>query len=265
MTRRVLWVGVVLALLLAACGGGGQPTARSSRVTGAALPTATDLPPTPTALPTSTPTPRPTPTATRPAPTRPAATPLPALGNTVYDPTGRCRLDLPAPFVERTPGSGYFPASDRSGFVGLDAHALAGGTRSRDDVVNAALRGVHALVVDYGQSAANWQGDTLRVAFTGGLLNLNGQGTVYFRQFGDTICQLTFFVLDIAPQAREKVLDPLIASLQLVDPAQPRPGGLPVTPPLGTPSPTVPVRQPGGVQPVGPAVFALLETAPEPW
>lgn len=222
-------------------------TPTASRATTTTAPTSTRVAP-PTASQAVSPTSGPT--ATVVAGSRP-----------VYEPTGRCRTDLPPFFIEEKPDGGYYPAADRSGFAALDAHDLSAG-QDYDPAVRAALGVVRSLVADYAQTAAVQVGDVLTVRFTGGINGLNGHGTVQFRRFGTTLCQITVFLLDYTGAQDAPLVSALTGRLAPVDPAvlrPPLPMPVPVPP---APAPVIPDVTP---TPTGDPVtraLALIEAVP---
>lgn len=184
----------------------------------------------PAAAPPATPSPTRAATPPRPTPTAVAGS------KPVYDPTGRCRTDLPPFFTEEKPDGGYYPAVDRSGFAALDAHDVPVGA-GYDEAAAFALEVVRSLVADYAQTASKQVGEALVVTFTGGVYGLNGHGTVEFRQFGATLCQVTLFVLDYTGVDAGPLVTAFAGRLGPVDPTTPRP--VPTAPltPLAPPTP----------------------------
>lgn len=278
---RATAVLITLALLVSACanparsgptapaGGALDPSRGSATVLAGVSASDGSAAPTPSGTAASTATVpaaplRRTPPSTRGA-TPPRPTPAAIAGSKpVYDPTGRCRSDLPPFFTEEKPDGGYYPAVDRSGFAALDAHDLPDGT-GYDEAVAYALDVIHSLVRDYAQTASTRAGEALVVTFTGGVNGLNGHGTVEFRRFGTTLCQVTLFVLDYTGVDAKPLVTAFAGRLELVDPTVPRPAP---TAPFSPPAPPTPLPIPSTVTPAtqGDATMralALIAAVPE--
>lgn len=224
-----------------------QPSAPGSGVSVAPTPAGTA--PSTTRTPTAPP-----PGARAPASVASAPSPTPtaiAGSKPVYDPTGRCRTDLPPFFMEEKPDGGYYPAADRSGFAALDAHDLTA-EGGYDVAVGYALDVVHSLVADYSQTASAQVGEALVVTFTGGVNGLNGHGTVEFRRFDATLCQVTLFVLDYTGVDSSPLVTAFAGRLGPVDPAAPRP-----VPSAPAPAPVLPTSIP-----IVPTVTPVLQGDP---
>lgn len=230
-------------------GGSVAPTPGSTKPTTSSKPAAPP-PGTPSPMRGATP-PRPTPTAI-------------AGSKPVYDPTGRCRSDLPPFFTEEKPDGGYYPAVDRSGFAALDAHDVPADT-GYEEAVAYALDVVHSLVADYAQTASTQVGEALVVTFTGGVNGLNGHGTVEFRRFGATLCQITLFVLDYTGVDASPLVTAFAGRVGPVDPTAPRPvPSAPLSPPtLPTPIPIPPTVTPVVQGDPSARAVALIAAVPE--
>ncbi|CAA9550095.1 MAG: hypothetical protein AVDCRST_MAG18-244 [uncultured Thermomicrobiales bacterium] len=186
-----------------------------------APPTVTPPAPMATVVPTATATIAPTtiPTTVPPAPTVPSSLaptatllvpPTGAPATTATEPRGLCTLTLPVDFVA-TGGGAY---TDANGRVTV---TLAGLTAEPDDTLDdVALPYVgtaSATIADYRQAQATKGADSLRIDFTGRLAQ-PGTGTLFLRQFGTTVCALSFFVAGGAEIAYEPTLAQLLASLR---------------------------------------------------
>lgn len=278
---RATTLVITLALLVSACANPGRPPATApagtplttEQGTAAAEASATgsswSVAPTPAGTATPTGSKPAAPPPGTPSPTR-GATPLSATptaiagSKPVYDPTGRCRTDLPPFFAEEKPDGGYYPAVDRSGFAALDAHDLPGGA-GYDEAVAYALDVVRSLVADYAQTASTQVGEGLLVTFTGGVNGLNGHGTVEFRRFDATLCQVTLFILDYTGVDASPLVTAFAGRLGPVDPTAPRPvPSAPLPPPaLPTQIPTPPMVTPVPQGDPTMRAVALIAAVPE--
>ena len=179
-----------------------------------ALPTATTVPPTSTPVPptatstppSSTPTAPPTlaPTATLPPP------PTSASSTTATDPQGLCSITLPTGFT----------ATNGDVFTGLGGRAtialtalVAEPDATLDDVALPYISTATAAIADYQQSRVVKGTDSLRIDFAGRLTQ-PGTGTFYLKQFGTTVCALSFFVVQGTEISYEQTLTQLLASLR---------------------------------------------------
>ena len=198
------------------------PTATIAPPTATTVPpTSTPVPPTATTLPTATATLAPTATSTPPPPTptapptlAPTATlpppPPSAPSTTATDPQGLCSITLPTGFT----------ATDGDVFTGLGGRAtialtalVAEPDATLDDVALPYISTATAAIADYQQSRAVKGTDSLRIDFAGRLTQ-PGTGTFYLKQFGTTVCALSFFVVQGTEINYEQTLTQLLASLR---------------------------------------------------
>ena len=225
------------AVALAAIPATAPPATATPAPTGTApLPIST---PSPTASPAPSATATPAPTDT-PAPTAPARqvppTATPARP-TVLDPDGQCQLALPAGFTEETPGGGYFPAIDRSGFAALDSPDTRNGAISFDTAAQIVITTMKSALQNYQQTDLNKGQGTIQVQFTANSEGRAGRGTIYFRQFGNTVCAATFYLLQGSALPYDATLQGLTTSLRAVTNPRPRPTPTPTPQPTPTPTP----------------------------
>ena len=168
------------------------------------MPTATPLP---TAILATTVTPPP---ATAIPPTLAPVAPTPPAGSSATDAQGRCAITLPAGFAAT--GGGAFSGADGQAFITLtplDARA----SDTLDDVALPFVSTFTAAIGDYQQTAVARGEDDLRLDFTGQTV-APGRGTIYLRQFGGTVCALTFFVVQGGEIGYEQTVNALVASLR---------------------------------------------------
>ncbi|MBW3656590.1 MAG: hypothetical protein KY444_10830 [Gemmatimonadetes bacterium] len=149
---------------------------------------------------------------------------------------GPCAATLPAGFAEDAPGSGYYPARNRSGFAAVDAPDTAGGGVALPDAAQSVLNGFQTVVPGYRQTRLERNGDTLRVEFTGTVDGRPGRGTAHFMRFGTTVCGVTLFLLEGSDIAFDPTLRALTESVRAGDPAAPPP------PSPARPTPAAPRR-----------------------
>lgn len=198
------------------------PTAPVATAT-TAPPTATTAPPTATIAPSATATAAPTATATAvpvpptvPPTLAPTATlpppPPSAPGSTINDPQGRCALTLPAGFAASGTGGVFTGAGGRATVTLAGLVAEPGDTL--DDVALPFVSTATAGIADYQQLGAVKGTDSLRIDYTGRLAQ-PGTGTFFLRQFGGTVCALSFFVAQGTELSYEPTLAQLLASLRL--------------------------------------------------
>jgi len=200
MRRCTLPFLASLALLaLAACGAAPTPTPAPTATplpTATAAATATPVP-TATLTPTATPSPTPTPT---PAPTRtPTVTPTPTVIPTatptpyaIRDSSALCEATVPGAFRD---DGGIWRVGNEAGvtIVGTPTSGLL----SFDAVTQLFLSNVRSQIGDFRETGRTRDGDDrLRIAYTGKVLGVPGGGTVYQRQFGQTMCGLILFAAD---------------------------------------------------------------------
>ena len=190
----------------------------------AAPPTATTSPPTATLAPSATATAAPTATSTAvpvpptvPPTLAPTATlpppPPSAPGSTVNDPQGRCALTLPTGFAASGTAGLFTGAGGRATVMLAGLVAAPGDTL--DDVALPFISTATAGIADYQQLRAVKGTDSLRIDYTGRMAQ-PGTGTFFLRQFGGTVCALSFFVVQGTELSYEPTLAQLLASLRVV-------------------------------------------------
>ena len=190
----------------------------------AAPPTATTSPPTATLAPSATATAAPTATSTAvpvpptvPPTLAPTATlpppPPSAPGSTVNDPQGRCALTLPTGFAASGTAGLFTGAGGRATVMLAGLVAAPGDTL--DDVALPFISTATAGIADYQQLRAVKGTDSLRIDYTGRMAQ-PGTGTFFLRQFGRTVCALSFFVVQGTEFSYEPTLAQLLASLRVV-------------------------------------------------
>lgn len=166
------------------------PTVRPATPTSAATP-ATPVPPTVTVPPT-------------------VATPV-ASTQTLRDATLACEMSVPANYVPAaTPGT--VVSADGKVRVALQALTI-GPTETLDDLTLPFVGAFIPTVNGYEQVAIIRLADSLRIDFRGGLPQ-PGAGTLYFKQFGATICAATIFIVNDAGIAPEALVETLITTLR---------------------------------------------------
>jgi hypothetical protein len=225
-----------LAISLAACGGGAAtqvgnvlatqaPTATATSAAPTATATVAATPatvPSPTSAPAATQPSTPTATATRTAAvsptrptstaTRPASSPTTApAGGVIRDENGVCQLTLPAGYTMDSGGDG-FDATDENGFG-----VLAGAT-GRSDSAEALAQSVYinftSVMEDVQQGKVTNTPDSSRIDFTAALADNPGQGTVYVKKFGTSVCAMSVFTYDEAQVPHATAMATLIATLK---------------------------------------------------
>jgi len=145
-------------------------------------------------------------------PTRVPASPTPLAGAGVTDARGRCAVTLPAGFA--TIGGGAFAGADGRASITLTALAIGTGD-TLDDVALPFVGTSTAAIGDYRQTAVARGEDSLRLDFTG-RTTAPGRGTIFLRQFGGTVCALSFFVVQSGEINYEQTVNALLASLRPV-------------------------------------------------
>ena len=124
-------------------------------------------------------------------------------------------MSLPSGFAEEKPGGGYYPATDRSGFVALDPFETNGGQRSTVDVTQGFIEGTLKLALqDYRQTALVQTDDGSRIDYTARAGEKNGRGVVVVRRIGNLACGVTLFVLSDSSLPFDQTLGYLLSSLQ---------------------------------------------------
>lgn len=179
-----------------------------------------------------------------------------AAATTGTDPDRLCQLAVPAAFAEDTPGSGYFPARDRTGFVAIDAPDRAGGANTFDQALATVLVNLKALLPGYVETAAIRGQGSLRVEFTAAPDGRAGRGVAYFRDRGPFVCGGTLFLTADSPLPFDSTLQSLIATLDVVKRAKPRPTATPLPP---TPTPAPPAARDYRGAPLPPGSVFLAE------
>ncbi len=89
----------------------------------------------------------------------------------------------------------------------------AGAGATLDDVALPYIGTATAAIGDYQQRRAIKGTDSLRIDFTGRITQ-PGTGTFYLRQFGTTVCALSFFVAQGTEISYEQTQAQLFASLR---------------------------------------------------
>jgi hypothetical protein len=173
---------------------------------------------------TATPWTAPWPTATPYAPssTTPSASPTPTAPPTrlvaVIGQTGICQLLLSADFLDVSPGSGYFPLSDRSGFAALDVLDTDGGENAFADAATRRVEELREVVAGYTVTDVQPSASALRLAYSGSVEGNAGRGVLHIAQFGRTVCSVTLFALPDSPLALDVTLGEMTVSLRLAAP-----------------------------------------------
>jgi hypothetical protein len=169
----------------------------------------------------------------------PTATSIPRV--TATDGDHQCQMTIPIGFAEDSPGSGYFPALDKTGFVTVEAPDTAGGANTFDQAVATVLANLKAVLPGYQETNVARSPGGLRVDFVATLDNGPGKGTAYFKEFGPIICGSTLFLMEQSASPFDASLQGMVATLQVVKGAQPRPTATPLPP---TPTPIPPTATP---------------------
>lgn len=191
------------------------PAPPTATATIAPTATATMPPVTPiTSATLASPTMRPATPGTPGTPVQGAATPVPLpIGDTqlIQDEQQACEMRIPVSFA---------PTSTPGAYAGLDGKALialqslnVGPDETLDDLALPFVGEFIPTVEGYEQTAVIRLADNLRIDFTGNLLG-RGNGTLYFHQFGTTICAVTLFVGEGTSITYEAFFEALIASLR---------------------------------------------------
>jgi hypothetical protein len=123
-------------------------------------------------------------------------------------------VTLPAGFAASPAAAGTYIGAGGGAIVALTA-LQAGPDDTLDDVALPFVGAFVSSVEGYQQTGVLREADNLRVDFTG-RLGQQGKGTLYLRQFGPTVCAITFFVADGTEINYEPTLAQLIASLRAV-------------------------------------------------
>jgi hypothetical protein len=225
--RRAAALALVLLALLGGCSlpGTSAPTATPPPPTATVPPVATAMPSAPPATPTATATAAATSTATRPVPAATPATPTarlgipatpptpatPVVGTLIQDTRQACELTLPGEFVPTaTPGT--FARPDGKVLVTLQS-LPAGPDDTLDDLALPFVGAFIPTVRGYEQTMVIRLADNLRIDFTGDLAG-RGDGSLYFKQFGPTVCVVTLFVADGTTVTYESFFESLIVTLR---------------------------------------------------
>lgn len=165
--------------------------------------------PPPTAIPAPSATAPPL-TATAVAPTPIPVSPTPLSGTSATDAQGRCALALPPGFAAT--GAGIFSGANGRALITLTALAV-GANDTLDDVALPFVSAFTAPIGDYRQTAVARGADDLRLDFTG-RTTAPGRGTIFLRQFGGTVCALSFFVAQGTEITYDQTVNALLASLR---------------------------------------------------
>ena len=165
------------------------------------------VPATPTLAPTAT-----VPPSTVPPipPTLAPVSPTPLVGASATDVQGRCAITLPAGFTAT--GGGAFSGSNGRASIALTPLAI-GASDTLDDVAQPFVSTFIAATGDYQQTAVARGEDNLRLDFTGRTV-APGRGTIFLRQFGGTVCALSFFVVQGGEVGYDQTVNALLASLR---------------------------------------------------
>lgn len=190
-------------------------TALAPTVAATATPTNTAIPPVPTASVSVTTILAPSATVPPPPATALPATlvpiaPTPLAGATATDAEGRCAITLPGGFAAT--GSGAFSGSNGRATITLTPLAI-GASDTLDDVAVPYVSTFMAAIGDYQQTAVARGEDTLRLDFTG-RTTAPGRGTIFLRQFGGTVCALSFFIVQGTEIPYDQIVNALLASLR---------------------------------------------------
>ncbi|MFN8513030.1 MAG: hypothetical protein U0232_11680 [Thermomicrobiales bacterium] len=175
-----------------------------------------------TVLPTMTvvPTTRP---ATPGTPATPVASATPVQGGpsptvsplgdvqVIRDAAQACELSIPAGFVP-TSIPGTYASADGRVTIALQSLPVAPG-EGLDDLALPFMGEFIPTVEGYQQTAIIRLADNLRIDFSGNRPG-RGVGTVYFHQFGATVCAMTLFVGEGSSVAYDAFAEALIAALR---------------------------------------------------
>lgn len=153
---------------------------------------------------------------------------------TATDPARLCQLAVPAAFAEDSPGSGYFPARDKTGYVAVDAPDRAGGANTFDQALATVLANLKILLPGYVETNVVRGQGSLRVEFTATPSGAAGRGVAHFKNLGPFVCGATLFLSEGSPIPFDTTLQGLVGSLQVVKGAKPLPTATAVPP---TPTP----------------------------
>jgi hypothetical protein len=160
---------------------------------------------TPTVTPTRTPTPQPTATATR----TPTATPTPIPDYTIRDSSGLCQATIPGAFRD---DGGIWRVGDEAGvtLVGTTAGFLL----DFDTATQLLIANIGTQIGDYRETGRTREAsDRLRITYTGNVLGVPGGGTIYQRQFDQTICAVILFAGTGLEARYASAFERIIASL----------------------------------------------------
>jgi hypothetical protein len=156
----------------------------------------------------------------------------------VSDPTGACRAALSAVFRVDAANSGYFPATDGSGFAALDVVDVGAGT-------DAHIASLGNLFADFRPTSESRDANGLRVDFTGAIGGRAGRGSIYLRPLDNTrACQVLLFAVDGSSLPAEAAFQTMIGTLTVVPSAVPAPAPPPPPAPVAPPPPPPPAPAP---------------------
>jgi hypothetical protein len=120
---------------------------------------------------------------------------------------------MPAGMTEDAPGSGEFTLEDDQGFALLQSIEGA----DLDTTVSLFIDSFTPIFTGYEETDRQSTADSERVDFTGELI-FPLQGTMYFKQIDNTICNVILIVYEESTVPYEETLSTMIDSLDLVKP-----------------------------------------------
>ena len=122
-------------------------------------------------------------------------------------------MSLPAGVTEDPPGSGEFPFANEKGFALFQSIEGA----PLDTTVDLFVQSFTPIFTNYTETNRQKTADSERIDFTGEFI-FNVQGTMYFEQSNNTICNIVLFVYADSGIPYEESLGTMIGSLELVKP-----------------------------------------------
>jgi hypothetical protein len=120
---------------------------------------------------------------------------------------------MPANMTEDAPGSGEFTLTGDEGFALLQSIEGVG----LAETVDPFIQSFSPVFTNYQETNRVKTADSERVDFTGELINPL-QGTMYFKQFGNVVCNVILIVYTSSDVPYEQTLQTMIGSLQAVKP-----------------------------------------------